>query len=64
MRPTGANARTAFVWRPSARKQGAVVAGLLCPSYLPTDNLGGILVQGVEARLESALFGGRRDNQN
>ncbi len=63
MQPTGTGA-TALVWQPSARKYGAVVEGSPCLNYLPSDTVGGLLVQRIEARLERALFGGRSDNQD
>jgi len=55
---------TALGWQASARKQGAAVEGLLCPGLLPSDTVGGILVEGIEARPEGARLGNRRDNQN
>ncbi len=64
MQPTGTDATTALVWQPSARKHGAVVEGVLCLNYLPSDNPVGILAREIRARLESAVFGGRSDNQN
>ena len=63
MHPTGTGA-TARGWQASARKQGAAVTALPCPSYLPADTFGGILVQGIESRLEGAQLGNRRDNQD
>ena len=63
MRLTGTDA-TALVRQASARKQGAAVKGLPCPSYLPADTVGGILVRGIESRLEGALLGNQRDNQD
>lgn len=63
MRPTGTSA-TARGWQATARKQGAAVVGLPCPSYLSPDVVGGILVRGIETRLEGAQLGNRRDNQD
>ena len=64
MRPFGTSA-TALGWQATARKQGAAVKGLPCPSHLPSGVAGGILVQGIEAKPEGAQFGlNRRDNQD
>lgn len=63
MRLTG-TAATALGWQASARKQGAAVVGLPCPSHLAPEVAGRLLAQGIRARLEGALFGNRRDNQD
>jgi hypothetical protein len=63
MRPTGTSA-TARGWQAAARKQGAAVVGLPCPSFLYADVVGGSLVQRIETRLEGARLGNGRDNQD
>lgn len=63
MRLTGTDAR-ALGWQASARKQGAAVEGLPCPSHLTPGVAGRLLAQGIKARLEGAQFGNRRDNQD
>ena len=63
MRLDGAGA-TALGWQATARRQGAAVKGLPCPSFSPADAVGVILVRGRESRLEGALFGNQRDNQD
>lgn len=63
MRLNGTNAK-ALGWQASALKQGAAVVGLPCPSQLTHAVAGRLLAQEIRARLEGALFGNRRDNQN
>lgn len=62
--PAAAANAQAFSWQPTARKHGAAGQGAVCPSYLTSDVPARLLVRGTETRLEGALFGNRRDNQN